>query len=73
MKDRVENGLLGQVIFIIIILSVMIVFSTLERYPFANTQLKQFFIQQDGLLCLVLIELICSYKGVFQFSNISVK
>ena len=30
MKEKVENGLLGQVAFIIIILSEKVVFSTLE-------------------------------------------
>ena len=39
-----------------IILSVMIVFSTLERYPFATPNLKHFFIQQHNFLCRVLIE-----------------
>ena len=34
VNEKVENDLLGQVIFIITILSVMTVFSTLERYPF---------------------------------------
>ena len=35
-KEKAENGLLGKVIFIITISSAMIVFSTLERYPFAT-------------------------------------
>ena len=36
VKEKVENALLGLVIFIIAILSVMTVFSTLESYPFAT-------------------------------------
>ena len=36
VEEKVGNGLLGEVIFIITMLSVMIVFSTMERYPFAT-------------------------------------
>ena len=36
VKEKVKNGLLDQIIFIITILSVMIVFSTLETYSFAT-------------------------------------
>ena len=42
MKEKVKDGLLGQVIFIITILSVMIVFSTLEIYPFATPDQNNF-------------------------------
>ena len=35
-KREVENGILGQVIFVITTLLVMIVFSNLERYSFAT-------------------------------------
>ena len=56
VKEKVENGLLGQVIFIIIILPEMIVFSTLERYPFATPNNNNTFIQQHDLLCPDLIE-----------------
>ena len=36
LKERMENGFLGKVIFTVTILAVMFVFSTLERYPFAT-------------------------------------
>ena len=44
----------------------MIVFSTLQRYPFADL-INTIFLQQHEFLCPVLIELICSDKSVFQF------
>ena len=36
MKRVIGNGLLAEVMFIVTILSVMTVFSTLESYPFAT-------------------------------------
>ena len=36
VKEKVENGFLGLVIFIITVSSVMIVFGTLERRTFAT-------------------------------------
>ena len=47
---------LGLSDFIITISSVMIVFSTLERYPFATPNQNNFFVQQHDFLCRVLIE-----------------
>ena len=41
VEEKVENGLLGKVIFIITISPVMIVFCTLERYPFATPIVPQ--------------------------------